>query len=50
MPRLRNKQTGVIVDVDEETAALLSVSHESADGVKAPARRPRKRAETDTEE
>lgn len=34
--RLRDKDTGVVVQVDEETAKRISASHEPVDVVAAP--------------
>jgi len=42
MPRLTNSLTGVVVNVDEETASRLSSEWESAD--EAPAKAPAKKA------
>lgn len=44
MPRLRNPRTGVVVDVDEETAERLRSTHEPTKTPTAAAvsRRPKK--------
>lgn len=39
MPRLRDTRTGVVVVVDDATAAALGVAYESADDSKAPAKK-----------
>ena len=40
MPRLRNPRSGVVVDVDDATAARLEASHEPVGGAKkAPAKK-----------
>lgn len=37
MPRLRDTRTGVVVDVDEETAAALGSAFEPVEATKKPA-------------
>lgn len=47
MPRLRNKATGVVVNVDEDTAARIGDGYEAADAPKkqAPKRKSEKPAD-----
>ena len=44
MPRLRDTRTGVVVEVDDATAATLSSAYEADEPTSAPKKAPAKKA------